>query len=267
MPEAGLTRAFLSTAPGLPAIGPAHARSPQIEVALGETGSDPGAAGEAGAGRGYLGVPPMALPSRLLVLVCSGASFAASTGLASAGIALASAGGQAPASGATVRSIAFSEASGLVVQRQPSPGTCHARGSGLYAMPDPRCTPGALNRAVTPATLDSTICRAGWTSTVRPPASITAREKPLSMAAYGDGAQLSRYEYDHLVPLELGGAVNDPRNLWPEPDYRSHAGFYANPKDLLERALNRRVCARTMSLGAAQRLVAGDWVAAFRAYG
>ena len=37
------------------------------------------------------------------------------------------------------------------------------------------------------------------------------------------------------MPLELGGAVNDPRNLWPEPDYATAAGFYLNPKDHLER--------------------------------
>jgi hypothetical protein len=204
----------------------------------------------------------MPIWSRALV----GASSTASTVVVVA-VALASPFARAPARQATARSIAFSDASALVVQRQPPAGTCHARGSGVYSTPDPRCTPGALNRAVTPARLGATICRGGWTSTVRPPASITAREKLVSMAAYGDGSRLSRYEYDHLVPLELGGAVNDRRNLWPEPDDMPHAGFYANPKDRLERALNRLVCSRTMSLATAQRLVAGDWVAAYRVYG
>jgi hypothetical protein len=41
--------------------------------------------------------------------------------------------------------------------------------------------------------------------------------------------------------LELGGAVNDPCNLWPEPDYRIRAGFYLNPKDHLEAALKQLV--------------------------
>jgi hypothetical protein len=31
---------------------------------------------------------------------------------------------------------------------------------------------------------------------------------------------LSSCEEDHFLPLELGGAPKDPRNLWPEP----HAG-------------------------------------------
>ena len=68
---------------------------------------------------------------------------------------------------------------------------------------------------VTQATIGSTICRSGWTATVRPPESITEPEKFASMDAYGDSGSASSYEYDHDVPLELGGAVNDPRNLWP----------------------------------------------------
>lgn len=162
--------------------------------------------------------------------------------------------------------IPYSNASAQVVQRQPPPGTCHARGSGLYSRPDARCTPGALNSAVTAATVRSTICRSGWTSTVRPRESITAREKLASMAAYGDPRRPSAYEYDHLVPLELGGAVNDARNLWPEPDYRERTGFYLNPKDRLERTLNRLVCNGRMPLRTAQRLIALDWVSAFRTY-
>ena len=164
-------------------------------------------------------------------------------------------------------SLAFSTAPANTVQRQPPARSCHAVGSGLYARPDPRCTPGALNPAVTQARIGSTICRSGWTSTVRPPESITEPEKIASIAAYGDGGPVSSYEYDHDVPLELGGAVNDPRNLWPEPDYPSRAGFYLNPKDHLERALNRLVCGREMALSEAQRLIAGNWVSAYHRYG
>ncbi len=162
--------------------------------------------------------------------------------------------------------LAYSSASPEVVQRQPQAGSCHAHGAGIEAKPDPRCTPGTVNPAVTQATIGSTICRSGWTATVRPPESVTAREKLASMSAYGvHGA--ARYEYDHLVPLELGGAVNDPRNLWPEPDYPNHAGFYANPKDRLETALKRMVCRGELTLAAAQRAIASDWVAADRVYG
>jgi hypothetical protein len=106
--------------------------------------------------------------------------------------------------------------------------------------------------------IDATICRSGYTRTVRPPESITYREKRASMAAYADGTSTSEYEYDHLVPLELGGAPNDPRNLWPEP------GTTPNPKDSLEDRLHRLVCAHSLSLSTAQRLIARDWVGLYR---
>jgi hypothetical protein len=168
---------------------------------------------------------------------------------------------------AASRNLVYSTASARQVQRQPRTGACHAIGSGLYARPDARCTPGALNPQVKPATISTTICRSGWTSTVRPPESITRPEKLASLPAYSDQLGASAYEYDHLVPLELGGAVNDPRNLWPEPDYGVRAGFYLNPKDRLERVLNRLVCDGAMPLATAQRLIATDWVPAYRSYG
>lgn len=171
------------------------------------------------------------------------------------------------ATAAAARDLVYSTAGAHQVQRQPRAGTCHAIGAGLYARPDARCTPGALNPQVRPATIATTICRAGWTSTVRPPESITRSEKRASLLAYSDQLGASAYEYDHVVPLELGGAVNDPRNLWPEPDYGARAGFYLNPKDRLERVLNRLVCSGAMSLATAQRMIATDWVSAYRSYG
>jgi hypothetical protein len=151
-------------------------------------------------------------------------------------------------------SLAYSTASNDVVQSQPAPGSCHAIGTGLYSRPDPACTPGALNPAVTQATIDRTICAEGWTATVRPPESITEQEKAASMAAYGDTGSLGDYEYDHFVPLELGGATNDPRNLWPEP------GASPNPKDAVENELRQQVCDSRITLAQAQREIVTNWV-------
>lgn len=147
------------------------------------------------------------------------------------------------------------------MQRQPSPGSCHAIGSGLYSRPDPHCTPGALNPAVTQATIGRTICRDGWTATVRPSESVTEAEKIASLASYGDHKPLGDYEYDHFVPLELGGATNDPRNLWPEP------GASPNPKDAVEGQLNSEVCDGQMSLAHAQDVIAANWVSLARSKG
>ena len=139
-------------------------------------------------------------------------------------------------------------------------GACHARGSGLFSLPDPRCTPGAVNPGVTQADIGRTICRAGWSESVRPPESVTEPEKRASMRAYGDRGPLHAYEYDHLIPLELGGATNSPRNLWPEP------GASPNPKDSLEDRLHTLVCAGRLKLAAARQAIAANWVAAYRRY-
>lgn len=160
----------------------------------------------------------------------------------------------APSHGRT-GSLAYSTASNDVVQPQPTPGSCHAIGAGLHSRPDPACTPGALNPAVTQATIDRTICVTGWTATVRPPESITEQEKAASMGAYGDTGSMADYEYDHFVPLELGGATNDPRNLWPEP------GASPNAKDAVEGELRSEVCDGQISLATAQREIVKDWVA------
>lgn len=151
--------------------------------------------------------------------------------------------------------LAYSTASNAVVQAQPAAGSCHAIGPGLYSRPDPSCTPGTLNPAVTQATIHKTICVSGWTDRVRPPERITEQEKARSMAAYGDTGSMEGYEYDHLVPLELGGATNDPRNLWPEP------GASPNPKDAVEDALRREVCDGRTTLARAQRQIATNWTA------
>lgn len=150
----------------------------------------------------------------------------------------------------------------------PPPGSCHARGHGLFVLPDARCTPGATNPAVTQATIGRTICVPGWSGTVRPPESITEPQKRVALAAYGDydGRSLGRYEFDHLINISIGGALDSPKNLWPEPNYPnvSADSFYLNPKDRLEDKLHALVCDRRMALVTAQKIIATNWVAGYR---
>jgi hypothetical protein len=108
-------------------------------------------------------------------------------------------------------------------------------------------TPGALNPDVTQATIRSTICVHGWTKTVRPPVDYTNELKKKQMREYGETGPTSRYQEDHLISLELGGAPTDPRNLWPEPYPRAAA------VDKIENELNAKVCSGAMSLADAQR--------------
>ena len=91
--------------------------------------------------------------------------------------------------------LAYSTASAQIVQPQPAPGSCHAIGAGLYSRPDPRCTPGALNPAVTQANIRQTICQDGWTDTIRPPESVTEPEKAASMS------RLRRPRADQLLRI------------------------------------------------------------------
>jgi hypothetical protein len=112
---------------------------------------------------------------------------------------------------------------------------------------DPVRTPGVLNPDVTQATIRSTICRHGWTATIRPPVSYTNALKRRQMRAYGETGPLSAYQEDHLISLELGGHPTDPRNLWPEPYPR------ASQVDRIENELNAQVCDGTLSLAEAQQ--------------
>lgn len=84
-------------------------------------------------------------------------------------------------------------------------------------LPDPACTPGTADPRVNQGDLATTVCRSGYTATVRPPVGVTEPIKRQQMLAYGlQGQPLSTTELDHLIPLELGGA-SDVANLWPEP--------------------------------------------------
>jgi len=108
-------------------------------------------------------------------------------------------------------------------------------------------TPGALNPDVTQATIRSTICRQGWTKTVRPPPTYTDALKLAQMREYGRTGTPHDYQEDHLISLELGGHPTDPRNLWPEPYPR------ASEVDRIENELNAQVCSGKLPLADAQR--------------
>jgi len=154
-----------------------------------------------------------------------------------------------------------------VVQTQPAPGTCHYRYVGSDPLPDPTCTPGAINPRVNQGDIGTTICKAGYTDTIRPPESVTEKEKSASAAAYGYTGSLQTAEYDHLIPLELGGDPNDPSNLWVEPNDNPNATSTSNTKDTLENKLNDLVCSGTITLAQAQQAIATNWVTALQIYG
>ena len=80
-------------------------------------------------------------------------------------------------------------------------------------------TPGAIHPAATQDSLAETVCKVGWAKSIRPPSGYTSALKLAQIIEYGYADKNpSHYQEDHLVPLELGGAPRDRRNLWPEPN-------------------------------------------------
>ena len=113
----------------------------------------------------------------------------------------------------------------------------------------PTHTPGARYARVTQARIESTICRAGWTATIRPPTSYTNALKARQLAAWGyTNRKPGSYEEDHLISLELGGAPRSQRNLWPQPWAQARAD------DRLENTWHTMVCSGRLTLRQAQTL-------------
>jgi hypothetical protein len=146
-----------------------------------------------------------------------------------------------------------------VIPAAPPPAPALAGPASLY--PDKSRTPGAVNAAITQATIGQTICNPSWsTRTVRPPASYTTALKKKQMADWGLPGAPSDYEEDHFISLELGGNPTDPKNLWPEP-YSPAPG--AKQKDTVENGLHKEVCNGTVSLSRAQEIISTDWYACY----
>lgn len=131
-------------------------------------------------------------------------------------------------------------------------GMCTSR-DGL---PDPVCTPGEADPRVTPDNIRSTICRRGYTKSVRPSKDASHRLKIRVTKAYGISAvPFSTIELDHLIPLSLGGSSADS-NLWPQ--FRTGPAN-AKDKDAIADSLNRKVCSGRVGLRQAQDAMATNW--------
>jgi hypothetical protein len=141
---------------------------------------------------------------------------------------------------------------GTVTPTWPAPGSCHV----IDGRADVRCTPGAINPDVTQATIGTTVCVPGWTAKIRPPAAYTNLLKTSQMIEYGQTGPPSDFEEDHLINLGIGGAPQDPHNLFPQPRIGAHS---ASVKDQEETQLQRDVCAGRTTLAAAQAQILADW--------
>jgi len=139
----------------------------------------------------------------------------------------------------------------------------YSESSGL---PNLKLTPGAINPAVTQATIRSTICVVGWTATVRPPVAYTNQLKydQLHSGYNLDGdLNMKHYEEDHIVPLEVGGNPSSTLNLFPEPRNIKFGAYF---KDQLENRIHQLVCSSQLSLHLAQRVFLVNWEKGYAKY-
>lgn len=119
--------------------------------------------------------------------------------------------------------------------------------------PDPSLTPGATAVTVTAATVQSTICRAGYAHSFR---NVSVATRSQVFARYRVlQRERRRYVIDHLVPLEVGGS-NAITNLWPQVKEQ------AKQKDDVERTVHLAVCSGSIALAPAQAAFESDWASA-----
>lgn len=129
-------------------------------------------------------------------------------------------------------------------------------------LPPPE-TPGAVDPAITQANIDTTICRPGYARSARPAYAVTGPLKRRMMDAQHPGERMADYELDHLIPISIGGAPLDRRDLWLQPR-RGHAN--AGDKNVLAYVLWRLVCTHQLPLKTAQHAIRHDWTRAYQIY-
>lgn len=145
----------------------------------------------------------------------------------------------------------------------PSPQSCKVRQtSDGFELPDPSCTPGAVNPTVTTQVLQDPSFR---TMCVRGLATSEA-QKHQTYSWYGitpptqNTGRTQTCELDHLVSLELGGA-DTLDNIWPQcgPEGKPLSEEFFKRKDGVENYLAKQVREGKMALDDAQRGIATDW--------
>ena len=134
--------------------------------------------------------------------------------------------------------------------------------ANLSMLPPPEI-PGATDPGVTQANIETTICRPGYARSVRPAYAITGPIKRRLMDAQHPTEPMAAYELDHLIPISLGGAPLDPRDLWLQP---RRGSANAGDKNVLAYILWRLVCERRLPLATAQVAIRRDWIAGYQTY-
>jgi hypothetical protein len=141
--------------------------------------------------------------------------------------------------------------------------TCRLRYVDEFPLPDPNCTPGAVNPTISINTLRDPFFR---TRCLRNQAS-THKEKFIAYTRYAQSHPEHNFgptqtcELDHLVPLELGGA-DTLDNIYPQcgPLGAPLEARFFKRKDTVENYLAWAVKTGRMNLIDAQKGIASNWI-------
>jgi hypothetical protein len=153
-----------------------------------------------------------------------------------------------------------------------SASNCKLMSSHGYPLPDPACTPGAINPTVDLAALQSGKFKTSCDRNV----ATSAVKKQATYATYNikqpanNSGETQSCELDHLISHELGGA-DTLDNIWPQcgPGGVKLAKRYFKIKDSVENYLAAQVKGGAISLEDAQQGISTDWtqyVVAAKAY-
>lgn len=141
-------------------------------------------------------------------------------------------------------------------------GDCKTQVRNGFPIPDPKCTPGAINTTLTADVLRDPRFR---TSCVRDNLT-TAQEKTRTYSWYrithpdNNRGVTQTCELDHLISLELGGA-DSLENIWPQcgpSDVVLRERFFKQ-KDAVENYLAKQVREGRIKLKDAQEGISRDW--------
>jgi hypothetical protein len=144
----------------------------------------------------------------------------------------------------------------------PPQQTCTTPTRNGFPVPDPNCTPGAINPTLTIEVLRDP----GFTTRCTRDAATQEEEKTTTYDWYNlphpsrNSGETQICELDHLISLKIGGG-DTLDNIWPQcgPSGVSLQQRFFKIKDTVENFLAMQVRGGRMNLIDAQRGIAADW--------
>jgi hypothetical protein len=144
----------------------------------------------------------------------------------------------------------------------PPTGVCKPIMKNGLPLPDPSCSPGAVNPTLTVAVLTAQ----GFTTDCLRDKATSASKKEITYKWYKlakpahNSGQGMVCELDHIISLEIGGA-DTLENIWPQcgPSRAALNSRFFKQKDAVENFLADEVAANRMALADVQRGIAEDW--------